>query len=84
VQVGKRAVNLSATEYLLLHLFVRHAGKVLTHAQILSEVWGSEMRNRVNYLRVYLRFLRKKLENPFEPSLFITRRAVGYGIAIRE
>ena len=84
VQIGKRVVNLSATEYSLLNLFVRHAGKVLTHAQILSEVWGSEMRNRVNYLRVYLRFLRKKLENPFEPSLFITRRAVGYGIAIRE
>ena len=84
VQVGNSAVNLSATEYSLLRLFVRHAGKVLTHAHILSEVWGSEMRNQVNYLRVYLRFLRKKLENPFEPSLFITQRAVGYGIAIRE
>jgi two-component system KDP operon response regulator KdpE len=84
VQVGNSSVNLSVTEYSLLHLLVRHAGKVLTHAQILSEVWGAEMRNRVNYLRVYLRFLRKKLENPFEPSLFITQRAVGYGIAIRE
>jgi two-component system KDP operon response regulator KdpE len=83
VQVASYPVNLSATEYSLLRLFVQHAGKVLTHAHILSEVWGLEMRNQVNYLRVYLRFLRKKLENPCEPSLFITRRAVGYGIAIR-
>jgi two-component system KDP operon response regulator KdpE len=84
VQVRGSAVALSATEYSLLNLLVRHAGRVLSHAHILTEIWGSEMRDNVNYLRVYLRYLRRKLENPFEPSLFITCRAVGYGIAVRE
>jgi two-component system KDP operon response regulator KdpE len=62
---------------------VRHAGTVVTHAQILSEVWGSEVLDRVNYLRVYLTALRKKLENPPEPDLFSTERAVGYRLVVR-
>jgi len=84
VKVGDRAVNLSATEYSLLHLFVRHAGRVLTHAQILGAVWGSEMVNKVAYLRVYLLALRKKLETPTEPGLFVTERSVGYRLVVRE
>jgi len=84
VRVGERIVKLTATEYSLLRLFVRHAGLVLTHDQILREVWGSEMLGRLDYLRVYLRALRKKLENPLEPDLFLTERAIGYRLVIRE
>ncbi len=84
VKVANRQVNLSATEYSILQLFVRHAGKVLTHAQILREVWGAEMLDKVQYLRVYLLALRKKLETPSEPDLFLTERAVGYRLVIRE
>ncbi len=84
VKVGDRTVNLSATEYSLLQLFIQNAGKVLTHAQILREVWGPRMVSKLEYLRVYLKFLREKLErNPTEPELFLTERSVGYRLAIR-
>jgi len=83
VKVSGRRITLTATEYSLLELFVRNAGKVLTHAQILREVWGPKMLNRMEYLRVYLKFLREKLEtNPTEPRLFLTERSVGYRLAI--
>ena len=72
-------VKLTATEYALLHLFIRHAGKVLTHRQILREVWGPGHEEHTHYLRVYLAHLREKLEaNPAEPALFITEPGVGY------
>lgn len=82
VKVGSRPVILSVTEYSLLSLFVRNAGRVLTHAQILRAVWGSEMLDKVNYLRVYLQRLRKKLANPPDPELLVTERAVGYRLAV--
>ncbi len=82
LKVGERTVKLSATEYSLLQLFARHAGKALGHAQILREVWGAEMTDKVNYLRVYMRALRKKLENPAEPELFVTER-FGYRMVVR-
>jgi two-component system KDP operon response regulator KdpE len=83
VKVGERTVTLTATEYSLLELFVRNAGKVLTHAQILREVWGPKMMTRLEYLRVYLKFLREKLEqDPSEPRLFLTERHVGFRLAI--
>ncbi len=84
VKVGERAVRLSSTEFSLLACFVRHAGKALTHTQLLHEVWGAEMEDKVSYLRVYLLSLRKKLENPPEPDLFLTERSVGYRLVIRE
>jgi two-component system KDP operon response regulator KdpE len=63
----------------VLHLFIRHAGKVLTHRQILREVWGPGHEEHTHYLRVYLAHLREKLEaNPAEPELFITEPGVGY------
>ena len=83
VHVADRAVNLSTTEFSLLQLFVRHAGEVLTHAQILREIWGSEGSEKINDLRVYLLFLRKKLRNPPEPDLFRTERGIGYRLVIR-
>lgn len=72
-------VKLTATEYTLLRLFVQHAGKVLTHRQILREVWGMEYENQTQYLRVYMVRLRERLEtNPDEPALFATEPGVGY------
>ncbi len=74
-------VKLTATEYVLLRLFVQHAGKVLTHRQILREVWGAEHEAQTQYLRVYMARLREKLEpDPTEPILFATEPGVGYSL----
>ncbi len=84
VKVGEKMVGLTALEFSLLSLFIRHAGSVVTHAQILREVWGTEVAGKVNDLRVYLLSLRRKLESPDEPGLFVTERAVGYRLIVRE
>ena len=75
-------VKLTATEYTLLRLFVQHAGKVLTHRQILREVWGPGQEANTQYLRVYMARLREKLD-PQESStpLFVTEAGVGYRLA---
>ena len=79
VTVKGREVKLTATEYALVRLFVRHAGKVLTHRQVLREVWGPNSEEQTHYLRVYLGHLREKLEaDPAQPELFITEPGVGY------
>ena len=79
VKVEGREVRLTATEYALLRLFVQHAGKVLTHQQILREVWGPNYVDQTQYLRVYLAHLREKLETePSKPLLFLTEPGVGY------
>ena len=71
-------VKLSPREYELLRLFVTHAGKVLTHGFILRQVWGTKDTD-VQYLRIYIRALRQKIEkDPERPSLIITEPAVGY------
>lgn len=80
-----RKVKLTATEYSLLNLFVRHAGKVLTHGQILREIWGPDEVDKTGYLRVYMAYLREKLEaNPAEPELLITEPGVGYRLVVQE
>jgi len=72
-------VKLTATEYSLLRFFVRHAGKVLTHRQILTEVWGPGYVDQTHYLRVYMAHLREKLEiDSAKPRLFTTEPGVGY------
>ena len=77
VTVRGQEVKLTPREYDLLRLLVAHAGKVLTHKFILREVWGSE--TDVQYLRVYIRTLRQKIEaNPELPSLVQTEQGVGY------
>lgn len=79
VRMKTKEVKLTATEYSLLRLFVQHAGKVLTHRQILREVWGPNSVEQTHYLRVYMAHLREKLEaNPAQPELFITESGVGY------
>jgi two-component system KDP operon response regulator KdpE len=77
VTVRGQEVKLTPREYDLLRLMVGHAGKVLTHKLILKEVWGGE--SDVQYLRMYVRTLRQKLEsNPEQPSLILTEQGVGY------
>ena len=75
-------VHLSPKEYELLAYLVRHAGKVITHRQILREVWGESSGEQVQYLRVYVRQLRSKLEpDPGQPRFILTEPGVGYRMA---
>ena len=78
-----REVKLTATEYSLLKLFVQHAGKVLTHRQILNQVWGPNYVDQTHYLRVYVAHLRDKLEpDPAKPRLITTEPGVGYRLVV--
>jgi two-component system KDP operon response regulator KdpE len=77
VTVCGQDVKLTPREYDLLRLLVAHAGKVLTHKFILREVWGTD--TDVQYLRIYIRTLRQKIEtNPVQHSLIQTEQGVGY------
>ena len=72
-------LKLTPTEYSLLHFLARHAGKVLTHTQIIRELFGPESRPDMSYLRVYVLHLRRKIEDdPANPRLLITEPGVGY------
>ena len=76
-------VKLTPTEYALLKLMAQHAGRVLTHQQILREVWGPEYMHETHYLRVYFAQLRQKIEdNPTLPTLLITEPGVGYRLRV--
>lgn len=82
VSLHGQPVKLTAKEYALLRLFILHAGKVLTHRQILREIWGASHENDTQYLRVYLMRLREKLEpDPAAPPLLLTEPGVGYRLA---
>jgi two-component system KDP operon response regulator KdpE len=79
VRVGGEPLKLTPTEYALLRLFIRHAGRIMTHGQILREIWGPNAEAETNYLRVYITALRKKLEaQPQVPELIVTEPGVGY------
>ncbi len=79
VELQGKEIKLTSTEYSLLSLFVRHAGKVLTHRQILREIWGPGTEDRTQYLRVYITHLRQKIEaNPDKPSRIRTESGIGY------
>ena len=72
-------VKLRPTEYRLLYHLVKNAGWVLTHDQILSKVWGYEYENEPHYVRLYINYLRKKLEEDVaNPKYILTERGVGY------
>ena len=84
VTLAGKDISLTATEYSLLRYFVRHAGKALTHRQILREVWGPSSESQTHDLRVYLARLRDKLElDPAHPEFFLTEPGVGYRFAER-
>lgn len=83
VWVNEKEVHLTPIEYRLLTTLVRHAGKVLTHATLLREVWGPHSEHETHYLRVFMANLRHKLESePARPRLLLTEQGVGYRLAI--
>jgi two-component system KDP operon response regulator KdpE len=79
VYLNGKEVALTPTEFSLLQVMARQAGKVVTHRHLLREVWGASYTQDTQYLRVYMRQLRQKLEqNPNSPQLLITTPGVGY------
>ncbi|MEW6365328.1 MAG: response regulator [Acidobacteriota bacterium] len=79
VSVDEREVHLTPTEYRLLVLLAQNAGRVLTHRQILKEVWGPPYVNEAHYLRVFMAQLRRKIEpDSARPRLLLTEPGVGY------
>lgn len=79
VFVAGREVHLTPIEYKLLTTLVRYAGKVVTHGQLLREVWGPKQEGQAHYVRVYMTHLRHKIEaEPAQPRYLITEPGVGY------
>lgn len=79
VTVDGNDVHLSKTEYNLLYELATHRNQVVLHEQLLGAVWGSEYRDDLEYLRAYVRYLRKKLErDPSNPQMIVTSQGVGY------
>jgi two-component system, OmpR family, KDP operon response regulator KdpE len=79
VTIGGQEVRLTPTEYELLRMFVLHADKTLTHRQLLTQIWGPEATDETQYLHVFIRQLRRKLElDPAKPRHFVTEPGVGY------
>jgi two-component system KDP operon response regulator KdpE len=82
VTVRGQTVHLTPTEFNLLARLVRSAGRVVTHRQLLSDVWGSEFTEHTHYLRLYMGQLRAKIEqDPAEPRHLLTETGVGYRLA---
>lgn len=83
VQCRGEVLHLTPTEFKLLARLVRSAGRVVTHRQLLSDVWGNEFIDHTHYLRLYMAQLRAKIEeNPAEPRYLLTETGVGYRLAI--
>lgn len=82
VFVGGAEVTLTPTEYGLLAALVRQAGQVLTHRQLLKTVWGANYARETNYVRIYIKHLRRKLEaDPSQPRYLLSEPGVGYRLA---
>lgn len=79
VRLGAEEVKLSPTEYAILRMLVLHAGKVVTHRQLLHEVWGPAYVDEAHYVRVYMGLLRQKIERiPARPRYILSEPGVGY------
>jgi two-component system KDP operon response regulator KdpE len=79
VTVAGREVRLTPTEYELLRLFILHADKTLTHRELLAQIWGPNATTETQYLHVFIRQLRRKLEpDPARPRHFVTEPGIGY------
>ncbi|HEY7349630.1 MAG TPA: response regulator transcription factor [Ktedonobacterales bacterium] len=79
VWVRGEKVSLRPTEYRLLYHLVNNAGRLLTHETLLSKVWGHEYRDEAHYLRLYITYLRQKIErDPAHPKYILTERGLGY------
>jgi two-component system KDP operon response regulator KdpE len=85
VTVDGHEVKLTPTEYAMLQVLIRHVGKVVTHKQLLREVWGTEYSEETHYLRVYVGQLRHKIEaDPTHPRLILTEPGIGYRLVMVE
>lgn len=83
VSIDDQEVHLTPIQYRLLTVLVKHAGKVMTHQQILNEVWGPSYQENAHYLRIYMSQLRQKLEtDPTQPKFLLTESGVGYRLKI--
>ena len=83
VSRGEETVHLTPTEYRLLMVLINHAGRVVTNAQLLREVWGPAHAENGHYVRIYMGHLRQKLENdPTRPRHIVTEPAVGYRLLL--
>ena len=83
VFVDDEEVHLTPIQYRLLTVLIKYAGKVLTHQQILKEVWGPSYQENAHYLRIYMSQLRQKLEaDPTQPKLLLTESGVGYRLRV--
>ena len=79
VMLDGQCITLTRQEYRLLHLLASHLGLVITHNQLIKEIWGNSSPDNVQYLRTLVRKLRQKLEgDPSEPKLLISEPGVGY------
>lgn len=79
VWVDGKLINLRPTEYRLLYHLVQNAGWVISHDQLLANVWGYEYRDEPHYVRLYINYLRKKIEkDPSNPKYILTERGIGY------
>ena len=85
VTLGDREIRLTPTEYSILKFLIGHAGKVVTHQQLLRGVWGPEYQEESHYIRVYVGQLRHKLEkDPARPQYILTEPGVGYRLRVDE
>jgi len=85
VKLNKEEIRLTDTEYRLLSLLAKNAGKLMTQRQLLKEIWGISAIEHTHYLRIYVAQLRHKLEkDPSRPQMIITEPGVGYRMSILE
>jgi two-component system, OmpR family, KDP operon response regulator KdpE len=84
VSVNQNPVRLTRKEYRLLHILAMHVGLVVTHDQLLKEIWTGNQRDNIQYLRILVRKLRQKIEtDPNHPRLLVTESGVGYRLQNR-
>src|ERR1700732_3479658 len=84
VSLNKNPIRLTRKEYRLLHILATHIGLVVTHDQLLKEIWSGNQRDNIQYLRILVRKLRQKIEtDPNHPRLLVTESGVGYRLQTR-
>ena len=84
VSLNKNPIRLTRKEYRLLHILATHVGLVVTHDQLLKDIWSGNQRDNIQYLRILVRKLRQKIESdPNRPRLLVTESGVGYRLQAR-
>jgi two-component system, OmpR family, KDP operon response regulator KdpE len=82
VKLADKEIHLTPNEYRMLAYLIQHAGRVVTHQQLLKEIWGPDSTQETHYLRVYVNQLRQKIEpTPTQPKYLLTEPGVGYRLA---